>query len=171
MYNRCYSKAYQESRSWYKGCTVCEEWLDPEHGLDNFGQWCNEHYYIVEGEGTIELDKDIRIKGNRIYGPETCLFVPKAINCMFAGSSRKNERGLPTGVCYDSRRQLYYPMLIGLDGKPITDKEWYSTPEEAWDKYASFKKDYTDAVAQAYRSVIPNEVYEAIVRYQFSIDD
>ena len=89
MYNRCYSKAFQESHPWYKGCTVCDEWLDPEHGLGRFAKWCNENYYIVEGEGTTQLDKDILIPGNKIYSPDTCIFVPKQSSINF-GTMKPN---------------------------------------------------------------------------------
>ena len=171
MYNRCYSKAFQESHPWYKGCTVCDEWLDPEHGLGRFAKWCNENYYIVEGEGTTQLDKDILIPGNKIYSPDTCIFVPKRINCMFSGSSKKNENGLPMGVQYSASRQQYYPVLSGLDGKNIIDREYFRTAEEAWYVYAQYKKDYVESVAETYRSVVPENVYEAIKNHQFSIDD
>lgn len=171
MRNRCYSKAYQDSHPWYKGCTVCDEWLDPEHGLERFGQWCNENYYTIDGEGTIQLDKDILVKGNKVYSPDTCIFVPKSINCMFSGSSRKNENGLPMGVQYSGRRQQYYPVLNGLDGRSIIDREYFDTSEEAWRRYAQYKQEYIISVAETYRSVVPPKVYEAIKNYVFSIDD
>ena len=43
------------------------------------------------------LDKDILIKGNKIYSQDTCIFVPKAINSLF--TNRKRFRGeYPIGV-------------------------------------------------------------------------
>lgn len=45
------------------------------------------------------LDKDILVKGNKIYSPETCCFVPQEINNLF--TKRKSCRGtLPIGVKY-----------------------------------------------------------------------
>ena len=171
MFYRCHSKAYQKSHPWYEGCTMCAEWLDPEHGLERFAEWCNENYYVIDGEGTIQLDKDILVKGNKIYSPDTCIFVPKRINCMFSGSSRKNENGMPMGVQCSDRRQQYYPVLNGLDGRNIIDREYFDTSEEAWRRYAQYKQDYIISVAETYRSVVPPKVYEAIKNYVFSIDD
>lgn len=171
MRNRCYSKAFHKSHPWYEGCTICEEWLDPEHGLERFARWCDENYYIVDGEGTTQLDKDILVPGNKVYGPDTCIFVPKRINCMFSGSSRKNTNGLPMGVQYSARQQQYYPFLNGLDGKNIIEREYFNTAEEAWQVYAQYKSDYVESVAEAYRSVVPEKVYEAIKNHHFSIDD
>lgn len=43
------------------------------------------------------IDKDILVKDNKIYAPQTCLLVPKTLNLIFINSrSRKNN--LPTGV-------------------------------------------------------------------------
>lgn len=170
MYYRCYSKAFQKSHPWYEGCTICDEWLNPEHGLERFTKWCNENYYVIDGEGTTQLDKDILVNGNKVYGPDTCIFVTKRINCMFSGSSRKNENGLPMGVQYNARRQQYYPVLTGLDGRNIIDKEYYDTAEEAWQRYVQHKQDYLESVAEAYRSVIPEKVYKAIRNHEFTID-
>lgn len=55
----------------YEGCTVCDEWLY----FSNFKKWFDENY--IEG---FQLDKDIIIRGNKVYSPQTCCFVPKEIN-------------------------------------------------------------------------------------------
>ena len=89
---------------------------------------------------------------------------------MFAGWSSKNANALPMGVKYNARRQQYYPVLTGLDGRNIIDKEYYDTAEEAWQRYVQHKQDYLESVAEAYRSVIPEKVYEAIRNHEFSID-
>ena len=45
----------------------------------------------------LELDKDLLVKGNKIYGPDTCCFLPGAINSLFShGQKKKNN--LPEGV-------------------------------------------------------------------------
>ena len=165
MIQRCYDKKFQEKHPTYTGCTVCDEWKT----FSNFQKWfTNPANGYKEG---YHLDKDILIPGNKIYSPDTCIFVPKRINCMFSGSSKKNENGLPMGVQYSASRQQYYPVLSGLDGKNIIDREYFRTAEEAWHVYAQYKKDYVESVAETYRSVVPENVYEAIKNHQFSIDD
>ena len=71
MLMRCYSEKYLTKYPTYGGCSVCEEWLN----FQVFAVWAQEN--CVEG---YELDKDIKVKGNKIYSPETCLFVSKQDN-------------------------------------------------------------------------------------------
>jgi predicted transport protein len=69
MMKRCYDKEYQKKKQpTYIGCIVCDEW----HNFNTFNTWFNENY--IDG---FAIDKDIIIKNNKIYSPETCCFVPK----------------------------------------------------------------------------------------------
>lgn len=92
MIIRCYSEDSLKEKPTYKGCTVCEEW----HNYTNFKKWYNENYYEIE-EDVICLDKDILVKGNKVYSSDTCIFVPQTINKLF--TKRNIERGdTPIGV-------------------------------------------------------------------------
>jgi len=75
MMRRCYDKLTQEKHPTYIGCTVCEEW----HSYFCFYVWFFSNY--IEGR---ELDKDKKIKGNKIYSPETCVFISKRENMQIA---------------------------------------------------------------------------------------
>lgn len=66
MMYRCYSEKAKVTHPTYKDCFVCEEW----HNFSAFYAWYTENY--IDG---YELDKDIKIKGNKIYSPNTCTFV------------------------------------------------------------------------------------------------
>ena len=99
IFERCYSDEFHKNYPTYKGCEVCEEW----YCYTNFKKWYDEHYYELENE-RVELDKDILIKGNRIYSPETCIFVPKKINIIFSRNNPK-ENGLPRGVSWDKENK------------------------------------------------------------------
>ena len=78
MIRRCYDPKSQEKNPTYKGCTVEDYLLN----FQNMGEWLEENYYKVPGE-TMNLDKDILHKGNKIYSRETCIFVPHRINSLF----------------------------------------------------------------------------------------
>jgi hypothetical protein len=78
MINRCYNEKYHKKLPTYKDCTVSEEW----HNFQNFASWYDQNYYEVNGE-KMALDKDILIKGNKVYSSETCIFVPQFINSLF----------------------------------------------------------------------------------------
>jgi hypothetical protein len=99
MINRCYNAKFHERQPQYKGCTVCEEWLN----YSNFKVWYDQHK--ISGM-SLDLDKDILFKGNKVYSPETCCFVPHAINTLFL-NSKKSRGDLPVGVSYSERDQKY----------------------------------------------------------------
>ena len=83
MIQRCY-KEYNTTKKTYKDVFVCNEWLCYE----NFEKWFEDNYYVVNNE-IMNLDKDILIKGNRIYSPETCCFVPRRLNILFVNTNKK----------------------------------------------------------------------------------
>lgn len=70
MLRRCYGN---EDRPAYRGATVCEEWLD----FQAFADWYEANHPGTPG---LELDKDIKIRGNKVYGPHACQFVTKEAN-------------------------------------------------------------------------------------------
>ena len=84
MLKRCYSKSYQEQKPTYKGCTVAEDW----HTFSNFRAWMEKQNF----EG-LQIDKDLLIKGNRVYSPETCMFVTPMVNTFV------NDCGTARGEC------------------------------------------------------------------------
>ena len=72
----------------YKDITVCEEWLL----FSNFRSWWVENN--VRGW---QLDKDIINKGNLVYGPDSCIYVPGHINSLLTDHAA--SRGdYPLGV-------------------------------------------------------------------------
>lgn len=81
MLERCYSTKYHEQRPTYVGCSVSDEWLT----FSNFRAWMEAQ----DWEG-LQLDKDLLIEGNKVYGPETCVFVTPMVNSFTtdSGASR-----------------------------------------------------------------------------------
>lgn len=128
MINRCYNPKVHKKRPTYIDCSVHPEW----HNFQNFARWYNENLCDAQGE-KIEIDKDILIKGNKVYGPGTCCLAPTRINLMFV--KKDFNRGiLPIGVCNitNSKKFSAYCDSIYL-GK-------YLTPEEAFNAYKKQKK-------------------------------
>lgn len=71
MIKRCYRHAYQQANPSYIGCKVVEEWKI----FSNFKAWMEKQDW--QGK---HLDKDILIPGNKVYGPNTCVFVDRNTN-------------------------------------------------------------------------------------------
>ena len=88
MLRRCYSPLCHKRQPTYIGCLVCPEW----RYFSKFRLWMENQKW----EG-LELDKDLLVKGNQVYSPDTCCFIPGAINSIFC-SGRKKTNNLPGGV-------------------------------------------------------------------------
>lgn len=84
MLKRCYYPEYHALNPTYNGCAVCKEW----HNFQNFSRW---YYENCPKDGfSYQLDKDLKVIGNKIYSPETCLFVSSVVNSFTidSGASR-----------------------------------------------------------------------------------
>ena len=115
------------------------------------------------------LDKDILVKNNRIYSPETCLIVPYRINMLFV--KRKGCRGKsPIGTSYDSKRELY-----GISRNYVVGKTHYlgrfANSVDAFDTYKTYKEKHIKNVADEYKDLIPEKVYVAMYKYEVDIND
>ena len=90
MLKRCYSEKCQHRQPTYKGCKVCDNWLI----FSNFKKWMETQDW--EGK---QLDKDLLVESNKVYSPDTCLFVDRKINTFVI--DRGNDRGqYMIGVCW-----------------------------------------------------------------------
>ena len=160
MIFRCYSKKCKIIHPTYLDCYTCKEW----HLFSNFKIWflCN----YIEG---YELDKDILIKGNKLYSPDTCCFVPNEINALF--TKRQNGRGdLPIGVSYSPKKDKYISYVNNGFGNR-THLGTFSNPEEAFAAYKKAKEEWIKEVANKWRDKLKPNVYEALMNYQVEITD
>lgn len=167
MLQRCYSKRELIKRPTYKDVTVCEEW----HNFQNFAKWYEENYYCIRND-RMELDKDILHKGNKIYSPETCIFVPKYVNTLFVKNNMTRGE-FPIGVSYDKDRNMFSSQCtITKEGKRINKRIGrFNTPIEAFNAYKKFKEQYIKQVADEYKDKIPKKLYDAMYRYEVEITD
>ena len=82
-----------------------------------------------------ELDKDLKVFGNKVYGPDTCMFVDTQVNC-FITEIRKKDSNLPTGVCIKEYKSgnRYQARGYDLSGNRIYLGLFYSADEahKAW---------------------------------------
>lgn len=161
--NRCYNEKYLLKRPTYEGCAVCEDW----HNFQNFAKWYDDNYYEVENQ-EMHLDKDIIQKGNKVYNPETSVFVPEHINSLFTKRDRKRGK-YPIGVHYTSRGNKFISQCMS-DGEKIYLGR-YNTPEEAFEKYKIFKEEEIKRVADKYKDFIPTKLYKALYSYKVDIND
>lgn len=163
MLQRCYDKKLKEKHPTYKECSMCDEWLC----FQTFAKWCEENYYQISNDKMC-LDKDILIKENKIYSPNTCVFVNGLINKIF--TKRQNDRGeYPIGVSYDKKSGLY-TCNCNNRGKAVHLSQ-YTTPQKAFDVYKNYKEDYLKSIAEEYKNQIPVNLYETLCKYKVEITD
>ncbi len=88
MLTRCYSEKCQEKHPTYALCSVSDCWFT----FSNFRAWV----LTQQWEG-MEIDKDILVKGCKLYSSETCVFVSQSLNLFL--TDRDRLRGeYPLGV-------------------------------------------------------------------------
>lgn len=108
MLERCYSIPYLRKRPSYSDCVVCPEW----YFFSKFKAWMETQDW--EGK---HLDKDLIFRGNKIYSPSTCFFVPPVVNTFLnektksrgdylIGASLRRKNGKFTSQCSDPRTNI-----------------------------------------------------------------
>jgi hypothetical protein len=161
MMFRCYVKEVNSKRANYLECYVCEEW----HNFQNFAKWHEENYDSDKMDGW-HLDKDILVKGNKVYGPETCCFVPAEINTLFI--NRKNDRGdFPVGV---KKCRNGFTSFISKHNKRIY-LGYFNDFKIAFNSYKTAKECYIKEVADLFKNSISEKVYNAMYEYKIEITD
>ena len=136
MMARCYSPKYQDKYPTYKDCFVCEEWKY----FSNFKEWISQQSY----EGKV-LDKDILVRANKVYSPETCVLVDSRVN-NFLIDSRASRGKYKIGVCWSEKAQKF--MAFGGTG---SSKQKYlglfDTELEAHKAWLAFKLEQAKILA------------------------
>ena len=109
---------FYDRRPWYRGTTVCEEWLT----LSNFITWVKSH----ESWQGKSIAKDILCPGNKHYSPETCVLVSGDLNNLLTDCARGRGK-YPKGVVKD--RSKYRARVGGTNNR--IELGSYATVEEA----------------------------------------
>lgn len=168
MLKRCYSEKYHKKRPTYIGCEVYEEW----YNFQNFAKWYYDNYYEVEGE-RMHLDKDILVKHNKIYSPETCVFVPKTINLLFVKNDKnRGESAIGTSLTEYSKYRVQCHLINPKTGKSKNEYlGYYDTELEAFEVYKHYKEKNIKQVADYFKNQISERLYNGLYRYEVEIDD
>ena len=145
MVQRCYDKKiHKKYKPEYKDKSVCEEWLN----YSNFRIWFDEHY-VPYKNNQIDLDKDLLVQGNKVYSPETCVFLLHYQNTMFERSAKDKIYEKEDGT-----------FVIG-GGK----KKTYATLKEAEDIVCERNQNRIESVAEKCKGSIPMCAYEAMLNW------
>lgn len=126
MVRRCYSDVYHRKYPTYIGCSVDKHW----HIFSNFRAWMETQDW--EGK---QLDKDILVPRNKVYNPDTCVFITGAVN-KFLTDSGKTRGNYPIGVYLHECGK--FKSQVSVNGSP-KHLGLYNTPSEAHAAWRSAK--------------------------------
>lgn len=167
MLRRCTKKFELEWPS-YSGCTVSENFRDYSY----FYEWCQEQvgFGNTEDSGKLWcLDKDLLVKGNKLYSEDTCVFIPLRVNGLIV--KRDKARGdHPIGVTFDKERGKFF-VQCGTGKGTKSNLGRYDTVEEAFQVYKAFKEAYIKQVANNYKHLIDERAYQALINYEVNEND
>lgn len=160
LLRRCYSPKYQRVWLTYKGCLASENFKSYSY----FRDWCQKQ--IGFGQEGFELDKDLLLKGNKLYSEDTCLFLPNELNSLLL-SCRACRGSLPVGVSASRGRFIVHCCT----DKPSNHVGYFDTPEEAFHAYKQVKEAFIKAQAEKWKVLIDPRAYAALMAYEVTITD
>ena len=163
MLQRCYSDGFKKIRPTYEGCEVSDKFKSYEY----FYEWCQSQ--VGFGVDNFQLDKDLLIKGNKIYSESTCVFIPSEINLLLI--KREASRGKHLiGVCWDKTNKVFVAMVR----KNKVKREYlgsFKTEIEAFNAYKQAKESFIKEQAEKWKGKIDDRAYEALMNYTVEITD
>ena len=163
MLTRCYNDTYKKQRPTYESCEVSGNFLYYEY----FYEWCNKQIgFGVEG---FELDKDLLIKGNKVYSESTCVFIPQEINSLLIKSTASRGQHL-LGVYWHNASKAFRAQVNKNKGKP-EHLGSFNTEIEAFNAYKTAKEAFIKEQANEWKSQIDERAYNALMKYEVNIDD
>lgn len=163
MLARCYGKNVSENRPSYENCTVSDNFKNFQY----FAEWCQDQV----GFGIIgfQLDKDILVKGNKIYSEDTCVFIPRKLN-LFLTKREANRGEFPIGVTTNKKSGRFVSVIT--NGNSVQKNlGYFDTPEEAFLRYKLEKEKLAKHLAEAYKDVVDIRVVNALNSYVVQIND
>ena len=163
MLQRCYSEVYKKQRPTYEGCEVSDNFKCYEY----FYEWCHSQIGF-DNEGW-HLDKDLLIKGNKVYSETTCVFLPQEINNVLTKSASSRGEHL-IGVSWDKRDMAFISRVNKNTGKSEY-LGYFKTEIEAFNAYKIAKESFIKEQASKWKDKIDDRAYNALMNYTVEITD
>ncbi len=162
MFERCYSDAYKKKYPTYEVCKVSDNFKSYEY----FYEWCHKQ---VGFNKEWHLDKDLLIKGNKVYSEDTCVFLPSEINSLL--TKREALRGEHLiGVSWCKKANAFKASVNKNKGKQ-EHLGYFKTEIEAFKAYKIAKEAFVKEQANKWKGKIDIRAYSALMNYQVDIDD
>ena len=158
---RCYSKKLHDRCPTYTDCCVSDDFKD----YSKWRKWYDNYQYKHDGW---QLDKDLLVKGNKIYSSETCVFLPHIINSVLTKSNKTRGNYL-IGVYFDAHNNKFKSYL-SKRGKKMS-LGYFENEMDAHLAYKTAKEEYLKELAEEYKGRLDPKAYNALKNYVVDIDD
>lgn len=160
MLVRTYGERQQNQFPTYKDVSVCKEWLC----FQNFAEWCvnQEFFDAKDSKGRCyELDKDLLYKGNKVYSPETCCFVPHQLNkaIPFTDGVRGDKF---VGIRQPKGSKKY---VVEIYKGKMVNLGRFTDIERAKEVYKLEREAYVRSVVSKWEGKISKKLYETLMDY------
>ena len=163
MLKRCYSNDFKKKRPTYEGCEVSENFKYYEY----FYEWCNNQVGFNNKDW--QLDKDLLVKGNKVYNESTCIFIPSEINSLLINCTASRGKH-SIGVCWSNTNKAFKAQVNKNKGNP-EHLGYFKTEIEAFNAYKQAKEAFVKEQAEKWKDKIDERAYEALMSYEVNIND
>ena len=163
MLTRCYSDACEKKSPTYIDCEVSNKFKSYEY----FYEWCQKQ--VGFGNEGWQLDKDLLIKGNKVYNENVCVFIPQEINSMLVKCTASRGEHL-IGVSWNDTCKAFEARVRKNKG----NREYlglFNTEIEAFNAYKIAKEYFVKEQATKWKDQIDIRAYNALMNYKVGIDD
>ena len=152
----------------YNGCMVSTNFLS----YTFFYDWCQAQIGFDnkdENNKSWNLDKDLLVKGNKIYSEDTCVFIPASVNMRLV-TCKKTRGDYPVGVCFSSYAKKFCASC-NMGKRKTKYLGYFDDPKQAFLAYKTFKEALIKEVANEYKDQIDPRAYQALINYEVNIND
>ena len=154
MMTRAYNDNFLVNRPTYKNVTVCEDWLN----FQTYAKWHEENYLKIDGVN-FQLDKDLLQQGieNKIYSPNTCVFLPIKINSYIS-------KDINSGVFWYESRNKWMGYVGEFGIRKRIHLGYFKTKEECEAVVRKAKMEQDESAKNYLRSLnyLPEEIIQLI---------
>ncbi len=158
MLCRCYNEKFLNTCKTYKGTEVSEIW----HSYLNFKNWFDSTY-PKDLHLYLELDKDLMQQGikNKVYSPNTCVWLPKNVNSFLTNKRIDNSTGY-IGVSWSNTHKKFTVQINVFGENKRKSIGNFSDAEEASTTYKNARTIECEKVKKYLRSL--NYLSEDIIQ-------
>lgn len=154
MFDRCYSEKELAKSPRRRGSNVSEDW----HCFQDFAKWCNDQpSWGLKGWA---LDKDLLIKDNVNYGPDTCCFIPTRLNTIIHITDKT--------PCVKQLVKGWAVQIREIDGSHKYLGS-YNSELEAINVYKYERERIVRTLAELVKEILQPHVYNALITWEAKV--